>query len=75
MASIQPVTLTITPVQNSDQVSIYVGYQVSGSSQKVAVSGTDGEIDGITQGCNGLHAGNQVGANFSRLLRTDGRNG
>ena len=32
MASIQPVTLTITPVPNSSNVSVYVGYVVVGNS-------------------------------------------
>jgi hypothetical protein len=36
MASIQPITLTITHIPNSTDVSIYVGYMVSASSQDQA---------------------------------------
>ena len=36
MASVQPVTLTITPVPNSTNVSVGVGYVVSASSHDLA---------------------------------------
>src|SRR5262245_54604520 len=36
MASIRPITLTITPVPNSANVSVQVGYVVAGSSHDLA---------------------------------------
>jgi hypothetical protein len=36
MASVQPVTLTITPIPNSTNVSVGVGYVVSASSHDLA---------------------------------------
>ena len=44
MASIQSITLSITPVDNSANVSVYVGYVVSGTSHDVATEQNYREI-------------------------------